>query len=78
MIAEPSHVVPQIYEQIVKPLTAVEQITLARLILADLPASYTDDSTEWNEQDLREWSHSGRQYIEAVLGEAEDAYRPVI
>jgi hypothetical protein len=73
MIAKPSHVVPQIYEQIVKPLTAVEQITLARLILADLTASYTDDSTEWSEQDLREWSHSGRQYIEAVLGEAEDA-----
>lgn len=73
MIAEPPNAVPQIYEQIVKPLTAVEQMTLARLILADLPPSLVDDSTEWSEQDMREWSHFGRQYIEAVLLEAEDA-----
>ena len=73
MIAELPRAVPQIYEQLVKPLTAVEQIMLARLILADLSPSLVDDSTEWSEQDMREWSHSGRQYIEAVLSEAEDA-----
>ena len=73
MIAELPHAVPQIYEQLVKPLTPVEQITLAKMILADLPAFLVDESTEWSEEDMREWSHSGRQYIETVLAEAEDA-----
>lgn len=73
MIAEPSRAVPKIYEEQIRPLTAVEQIALARLILADLPPSMVDENEEWSEQDLREWSHSGRQYIEAVLGEVEDA-----
>lgn len=63
MIAEQPRAVPQIYQELVKPLTALEQITLARLILADLPPAIVDESEEWSEQDLREWSHSGRQYI---------------
>ena len=73
MIAEPPYAVPQIYEQLVKPLTAVEKITLTRLILADLSPSLVDESTEWSEQDIRDWSHSGRQYVEAVLAESEHA-----
>jgi hypothetical protein len=69
MILEPSLAAPQIYEELVKPLQQVEQITLARLILAGLPASFVDDSNTWSDEDLQEWSQSSRQYLEAVLGD---------
>lgn len=69
MITEPAQAVPQIYDQLVKPLPHIEQMALARLILAELPSSMVDDSGDWSEQDLRDWNHAGRQYVEAVLGE---------
>ena len=37
------------------------------------PLAAVDESDEWSEEDLHEWSHSGRQYLAAVIGESEDA-----
>lgn len=73
MIAERTRAVPELYSDFVKPLTAVDQFMLARLILSDLPPSFVDESDEWSEEDLHEWSHSGRQYLAVVLGDSEDA-----
>ena len=73
MIAERIRAVPELYSDLVKPLAAVDQIALARLILSDLPPAFVDESDEWSEEDLHEWSHFGRQYLAAVIGESEDA-----
>lgn len=67
--------VQEIYEREVVLLPFADRLRLASFILRDVtqfPASVSpaaDESTEWSEQDMREWSDHGRNRF----GEEEES-----
>ena len=54
------------YAQSIKPLTAVERLRLATLILEDLPPqSFVDYSEEWTDEDLADFTTQAWANLEA-------------
>ncbi len=52
--------VEELYAETISRLPAAERLQLARLILNGItPESVADFSDEWNDEDLRDFAHSG-------------------
>lgn len=67
--------VDQLYEQSIMQLPAAERLRLAARILNDLARdeSGIDDSDEWTDEDLEDFTRSGWQLLEQQVGGEEDA-----
>jgi hypothetical protein len=66
--------VNQIYEQTIKPLSMVDRLRLAALILNDIPPhAVVDYSDEWSEEDLRDFREASWGYIDTILEDEEHA-----
>ena len=66
--------VQEVYEHSIRGLPAADRLRLASLILSDIsPASVIDESDEWTEEDLRDFSRASWLHIERRFGEAENA-----
>ncbi len=60
----------QLYEEQIKPYPTAERLHIAARIIKDIPPrEIIDYSTEWSDEDLRDWSLSGSQYLSTVLGD---------
>jgi hypothetical protein len=68
--------VQQVYKSYITPLSVVERLELARLIMSDLmkTASHwtVEEDDDWSDQDLEEVSFASRQYVLSQL-ENDDA-----
>jgi hypothetical protein len=55
----------ELYEQTIKSLPAAERLRLAVLILNDIPPqSVVDDSENWTEVDLQEFTQASWQHLD--------------
>jgi len=71
---EPATVtVEELYESAVKPLPADARLKLATLILNGIsPDAVVDDSDEWTEEDLEDFTRATWAHIEEVLPDDDD------
>lgn len=61
----------EIYEQSIKPLTPVDRLRLARMILNDIPAeSFVDYDESWSDEDLSEFTRAGWQGADEETSDA--------
>ncbi|HEY2587002.1 MAG TPA: hypothetical protein VGI81_14750 [Tepidisphaeraceae bacterium] len=66
--------VVELYNQSIKPLSTVERLQLAKLILGDIPdRAVVDYSEEWTEEDLQDANRASWERASESLGEAGDA-----
>jgi len=64
--------VERIYVEVVKPLPSSERLKLAMLILNGIPEeSLVDYSTEWSEEDVRDFTEDSMRTIEQLLEQPE-------
>ncbi len=64
----------QVYETYVADRTAEEQLQLATLILRqNAPLPTVDESDEWTDQDMRDWSNHSLARFEAMEAEEQGA-----
>ena len=69
----PTMNVYELYEQTIKSLPAAERLRLAVLILNDIPPqSVVDDSENWTEVDLQEFTQASWQHLDQHL--EDEAY----
>lgn len=62
--------VEELYHSTVAELTPDDRIRLAALILSDLPPVYTvDESDEWSDEDLADFSRAGWARAETALSD---------
>ena len=66
--------VDQIYEQTIKPLSMVDRLRLAALILNDIPPhAVVDNSGQWSEEDLSDSRQASWEHIDTLLEDEEHA-----
>jgi hypothetical protein len=67
--------IEQLYDSEIKPLSRDERLRLAARIINDLTTETqpVDESDSWTDEDLRDFSTSGRRLIERRLSESERA-----
>lgn len=65
--------VDQLYDTEIKSLPPDQRLRLAARIINDLTVQsrVIDESDEWSDEDLRDFTRSGSQHIEARLVEME-------
>jgi hypothetical protein len=62
--------VREIYQESIKPLSAVDRLQLAKMILNDIPAeSLVDFSDSWTDEDLTDFAQSGWQHMDKIESE---------
>lgn len=58
----------EFYEQAVKPLSVVERLRLATLILNDIPPqAVVDYNDTWSDKDLQDFSRASWEYIDTHI-----------
>jgi hypothetical protein len=66
--------VHDLYEQTIKSLSAADRLRLAVLILNNIPPQLVvDDSENWAEADLQEFTQASWQHIDQLLEDDEHA-----
>lgn len=67
--------VDQIYQETVKSLSLHERLALAARILSDLSGAAVpvDESDEWTDEDMKDFTNAGSRLIERRLGNYDDA-----
>jgi len=66
--------VHELYQQTIKSLPASERLRLAVLILNDIPPqSVIDESENWTEEDLQEFTQGSWEYIDHRFEDEEHA-----
>jgi hypothetical protein len=66
--------VQELYEQTIKTLPTAQRLRLAALILNDIvPSSDVDDSDNWTEDDLQDFTQIGWQSVDQHLESEEHA-----
>jgi hypothetical protein len=66
--------VKDLYEQTIKTLPTAQRLRLAALILNDIvPSSEVDDSDNWTEDDLQEFTQMSWQSVDQHLESEENA-----
>ena len=65
--------IQEMYEQSIKPLPAPDRLRMATLILNEIPAELViDDSDEWTDEDLRDFTLHSLRRAAASMEEAQD------
>lgn len=66
--------VVELYNRSIKPLSAMERLQLAKLILGDIPdRAIVEYSEEWTEEDLQDITRASWARAGESLGETSDA-----
>jgi len=66
--------VQDLYNQAIRQLPAVDRLTLAKMILDDIPPqSVVDYNEQWSEEDLTQFSEAGWRRGEDLREGAKDA-----
>lgn len=67
--------VDQIYQETVKSLSLHERLAFAARILSDLSGAAVpvDESAEWTDEDMKDFTNAGSRLIERRLGNYDDA-----
>jgi len=66
----------ELYETRLKPLSVVERLQLAQLLMSDLvksaPRWSIDFSEEWSDEDMRDATRASLAYVAQSFGEQQD------